>query len=111
MDNYFQNIFPKMSGSQETTRSQFLVVLTHFVVVEDTRTHAFCYPGLIRGDHFKHIISSNALLIRLMLTPLMPIFVFAVFLLMIRPVGLLSQNGVNVLVILPEYLLSEELFL
>ena len=29
---------------RRTTRSQFLVVLTHFLVVEDMRTRKFCYP-------------------------------------------------------------------
>ena len=29
---------------RRTTRSQFLVVLTHFLVVKDTRTCEFCYP-------------------------------------------------------------------
>ena len=30
---------------RRTTRSQFLVVLTQILVVEDTRTREFCYPG------------------------------------------------------------------
>ena len=50
MDNYFESIFPKISGTvvvRRTTRSQFLVVLTHFLVVEDTRTREFCYPALL----------------------------------------------------------------
>ena len=29
---------------RRTTRSQFLVVLTQFLVVEDKRTRKFCYP-------------------------------------------------------------------
>ena len=44
MDNYFQNNFPKYLVVRRTTRSQCLVVLTHFLVVEDTRTREFCYP-------------------------------------------------------------------
>ena len=45
MENYFQNIFPKISGSQEDNQISILVVLTHFLVVEDTRTSEFCYPA------------------------------------------------------------------
>ena len=41
MENYFQNIFPKISGSQEDN-------LTHFLVVKDTRKREFCYPVNIR---------------------------------------------------------------
>ena len=32
---------------RRTTRSQFLVVLTQFLVVEDTKTRKFCYPAPI----------------------------------------------------------------
>ena len=34
----FKIFFPKYLVVRRTTRSQFLVVLTHFLVVEDTRT-------------------------------------------------------------------------
>ena len=36
---------PKFLVVRRTNRSQFLVVLTHFLVVEDTRTREFCYPA------------------------------------------------------------------
>ena len=36
---------------RRTTRSQFLVVLTHFLVVKDTRTHTFCYPEDLHDMH------------------------------------------------------------
>ena len=42
----FKIFFPKYLVVRRTTRSQFLVVLTHFVVVEDTRTREFCYPAI-----------------------------------------------------------------
>ena len=41
-DNFYP---PKNLVVRRTTTSQFLVVLTHFLVVEDTRTREFCYPG------------------------------------------------------------------
>ena len=41
----FSEYFSKISGSQEDNQSQFLVVLTHFLVVADTRKREFCYPG------------------------------------------------------------------
>ena len=42
MDNYFQNIFSKISGSQEDNQ----------MVVEDTRTRKFCYPeGMCAVTH------------------------------------------------------------
>ena len=37
---------PKYVVVRRTTRSQFLAVLTLFLVVEDTRTREFCYPVL-----------------------------------------------------------------
>ena len=40
----FKIFFPKYLVVRRTTRSQFLVVLTQFLVVEDTRTRKFCYP-------------------------------------------------------------------
>ena len=43
---YFQ-IHPKKLVVRRTTTSHFLVVLTHFFVVEDTRTREFCYPACI----------------------------------------------------------------
>ena len=46
MDDYFQITFPQNNlVVRRTTKSQYLVVLTHFLVVEDTRTREFCYPG------------------------------------------------------------------
>ena len=46
MDNYFQNIFPKISGSQEDNQiSNFGCLL----VVVDTRTRKFCYPACPAG--------------------------------------------------------------
>ena len=41
----FKIFFPKYLVVRRTTRPQFLVVLTHFLVVEDTRIREFCYPG------------------------------------------------------------------
>ena len=35
---------PKNLVVRRTTTSHFLVVLTHFLVVEDKRTRKFCYP-------------------------------------------------------------------
>ena len=43
----FKIFFKKYLVVRRTTRSQFLVVLTHFLVVEDTRTRKFCYPGYV----------------------------------------------------------------
>ena len=40
----FQKNSKKYLVVGRTTRSQFLVVLTQFLVVEDTRTREFCYP-------------------------------------------------------------------
>ena len=40
----FQKKSKKYLVVRRTTRSQFLVVLTQFLVVEDTRTRKFCYP-------------------------------------------------------------------
>ena len=40
----FKMFFPKYPVVRRTTRSQFLVILTSFLVVEDTRTCKFCYP-------------------------------------------------------------------
>ena len=37
----FKIFFPKYLVVRRTTRYQFLVVLTHFLVVEDTRTREF----------------------------------------------------------------------
>ena len=42
----FKIFSPKFHVVRRTTRSQFLVVLTHFLVVEDTRTRKFCYPDM-----------------------------------------------------------------
>ena len=39
---------PKYLVVRRTTRSQIVVVLTHFLVVEDTRTRKFCYPVYMR---------------------------------------------------------------
>ena len=39
--------FPKDLVVRRTTRSQFLVVLTHFLVVEDTKIRTFCYPAIL----------------------------------------------------------------
>ena len=41
----FKIFSPKYLVVRRTTRSQSLVVLTHFLVVEDTRTREFCYPA------------------------------------------------------------------
>ena len=41
----FKIFSPKYLLVRRTTRSQFLVVLTHFLVVVDMRTREFCYPG------------------------------------------------------------------
>ena len=47
MDDYFQNIFlQKYLGVRRTTKSELLVVLIQFLVVEDTRTREFCCPAL-----------------------------------------------------------------
>ena len=47
MDDYFQNIFlQKYLGVRRTTKSELLVVLIQFLVVEDTRTREFCCPGI-----------------------------------------------------------------
>ena len=49
MDDHFKNIFlTKYLVVGRTTRSEFLVVLTHFLVIEDTRTREFCCPEIIR---------------------------------------------------------------
>ena len=40
----FQQISKKYLVVRRTTRSQYLVVLTQFLVVEDTRTREFYYP-------------------------------------------------------------------
>ena len=40
----FKIFSPKYLVVRRTTRSQFLVVLTHVLVVEDTRTRKFCHP-------------------------------------------------------------------
>ena len=40
----FNTISQKYLVVRRTSRCQFLVVLTHFLVVEDTRTREFCYP-------------------------------------------------------------------
>ena len=42
----FKIFSPKYLVVRRATRSQFLVVLTHLLVVEDTRTREFCYPDL-----------------------------------------------------------------
>ena len=39
---------PKNLVVRRTTTSHFLVVITHFLVVEDTRTREFCYPDGFR---------------------------------------------------------------
>ena len=45
IDNYFQNIFlQKYLGVRRPTKSEFLVFLIQFLVVEDTRTREFCCP-------------------------------------------------------------------
>ena len=45
MDDYFKNIFlQKYLEVRRTTKSEFLVVLIQFLVVEDTRTRKFCCP-------------------------------------------------------------------
>ena len=41
----FKIFFPKYLVVRRTTRSQFVVVLTNLLVVEDTRTRKFCYPA------------------------------------------------------------------
>ena len=41
----FKIFFPRYLVVRRTTRSEFLVVLIHFMVVEDTRTREFCYPA------------------------------------------------------------------
>ena len=48
----FKIFFPKYLVVRRTTRSQFLVVLTHFLVVEDTRTRDFCYPESVLMEWF-----------------------------------------------------------
>ena len=43
----FKILFHKYLVVRRTTRSQFLVVLTHFFVLEDTRTRECCYPECV----------------------------------------------------------------
>ena len=46
MDDNFQNSFlQKYLGVRRTTKSELLVVLIQFLVVEDTRTREFCCPA------------------------------------------------------------------
>ena len=48
MDDFFQRTFPQKNlVVGRTTKSQYLVVLTHFLVVEDTRTREFRYPVIL----------------------------------------------------------------
>ena len=47
--NFFWSILSQniwLSVVSRTTRPQFLVVLTYFLVAVDTRTVEFCYPEL-----------------------------------------------------------------
>ena len=43
----FKIFSPKYLVVRRTTKSQFLVVLTHFLIVKDTRTSKFCYPEYV----------------------------------------------------------------
>ena len=47
MDNYFQFFFSKISGSQKENQISILVVLTIFLVVEDTRTRNFATLSML----------------------------------------------------------------
>ena len=61
--NLYEQLFSKRKSKKylvvrRTTRSQFLVVLTQFLVVEDTRTRKFCYPEPLHtvSFNFAHIL-------------------------------------------------------
>ena len=47
--NIFGSILSESLVVRRTTRPQFLVVLTYFLVAEDERTLEFCYPGHAEG--------------------------------------------------------------
>ena len=50
-NSYGQLFSKKYLVLRRTTISQFLVVLTQFLVVEDKRTREFCYPELVIEYH------------------------------------------------------------
>ena len=47
--NIFGSILSESLVVRRTTRPQFLVVLTYFLVAGDERTLEFCYPGHAEG--------------------------------------------------------------
>ena len=44
-EHFWVNSFTTHLVVRRTTRPQFLVVLTYFLVAEDARTLEFCYPA------------------------------------------------------------------
>ena len=63
----FKILSQKYLVVRRTTRPQFLVVLTQFLVVEDTRTRKFCYPELCYKlyapvTHMRHEVSKQPMI-------------------------------------------------
>ena len=52
---FFGSILTKNLVVRRTTRPQFLVILTYFLVAEDARMLEFCYPETSFGSKFHEL--------------------------------------------------------